>query len=329
MTAVRPVGILGTGAYVPEKVLTNADLERMVDTSDEWIVTRTGMRERRIAAPEQASSDLALEASRAALENAGVAPGEVDLVIVATVTPDHPVPPTACIVAHALGASRAGAFDLEAACSGFVTAMATARGMIASGAADNALVIGAECMSRIVDYEDRTSCILFGDGAGAVLMAADAPRGRVLDTFLGADGSGAPTMRVYAGGSRRPADSEAVAEKLHLLHLRGNEVFKFAVAKFRDLLKRQMDLADFPPEELSLVVPHQVNSRIIESALKKLDLGMDRVFMNLERYGNTSAASVPMALDEARRAGRMEEGRYISILAFGAGLTWASALLRW
>jgi len=232
-------------------------------------------------------------------------------------------------VAHRLGLGNAGAFDLEAACSGFVTSLSVAQAMISSGAVDKVLVVGAECMSRILDYEDRTSCILFGDGAGAAVLGADAPGGRILSTFLGADGSGGPTMQVWAGGSRRPADAEVLAEKLHLLHIRGNEVFKFAVAKFRELIERQMREVGFGGDDLGLVIPHQVNYRIIESALKKLDVGMDKVFMNLEKYGNTSAASVGIALDEARREGRIPEGRYVSLLAFGAGLTWASALLRW
>jgi len=329
MNDSRRVGILGSGSYVPERVLSNEDLEKMVDTSDEWIFTRTGMRERRIADPRQATSDLAVEAGQRAIEDAGVAPEDIDLIIVATVTPDHMVPATACLVAERLGLRAPGAFDLEAACTGFVTALITGRAMVAAGSARTALVIGAECMSRIVDYEDRASCILFGDAAGAVVISADAPRGEILHTFMGSDGSGADVMKIPAGGSRRPLDMVALEERLNYLHIRGNETFKFAVGKFRELVERQMHALDFTVDDLGLVVPHQVNYRIIESALKKLDVDLDRIFMNLHKYGNTAAASVPVAFDEARREGRFTPGKYVSIVAFGAGLTWSSVLLRW
>ena len=326
---LRPAGILGTGHYVPERVLSNFDLEKMVDTSDEWIYTRTGMRERRIAAPEQATSDLCIEAGRLALKNAKVDPKEIDLVIVATVSPDYSVPATACITQNALGCTNAGAFDVEAACSGFVTSLSVAGSMIQSGAADKILVIGAETMSRILDYEDRASCILFGDGAGAAVVGANAPDGELLSCFFGADGSGADTMCVFASGSRRPVDEAALKEGLNFLQIRGNEVFKFAVQTFRELLQRQIEEFNIQPDELGLVVPHQVNYRIIESALKKLEIPETKIFMNLEKYGNTSAASVGIALDEARQQGRIPKGKYLSLVAFGAGLTWSSALLRW
>ncbi|HYC76944.1 MAG TPA: beta-ketoacyl-ACP synthase 3, partial [Planctomycetota bacterium] len=234
MKTLHDVGILGTGSYVPDRVLSNADLERMVDTSDEWIVTRTGITERRIAAPEQATSDLAYEAGRRALADAGVDPKEIDVVIVATVTPDHLVPATSCIVQHRLGCVNAGAFDLEAACSGFVTSMVNARALIGCGVAKKILVIGAETMSRIVNYEDRGSCIIFGDAAGAMVLGADAPRGRILDGTFGADGSGAYFMVVPAVGSRKPASEEVVRNREHLLFMKGGETFKFAVQKFRD-----------------------------------------------------------------------------------------------
>jgi 3-oxoacyl-[acyl-carrier-protein] synthase-3 len=328
-TQLRDVGILGTGAYVPDRVLSNADLEKLVDTSDEWIFTRTGMRERRIAAADQATSDLCIAAGRRALEDAKVAPGDVDLVIVATVTPDHLVPSTSCLVQRALGLVNAAAFDLNAACSGFVTALFNARWLVATGAFDRVLVIGAECMSRIVNYEDRTSCILFGDAAGAAVVAPFAGQGKILDGDLGADGTGAETMVVQAVGSRQPATVEGVQNKDHLLRMRGNEVFKFAVQKFRDLVREQLERTGFQPSDLALVIPHQVNFRIIESALKKLDINDDRIYINLDRYGNTSAGSVPLALDEARRLGRFKTGDLVSLVAFGAGLTWASALIRW
>jgi 3-oxoacyl-[acyl-carrier-protein] synthase-3 len=328
-TTVRTAGILGTGHYVPEKVLSNQDLENIVDTTDEWIYSRTGMRERRIAAPEQATSDLCIQSGRRAIEDSGLQPDQIDLIIVATVTPDHLVPATAPIVQHALGCKNAGAFDVEAACSGFVTGLSLAQALIGNGTVDSVLVIGGECMSRILDYEDRASCILFGDGSGAAVVSTSATRGHILQSFIGADGSGAHTMCVMAGGSRRPTDIAAVQEKMNLLTIKGNDVFKFAVSTFRRLLEQQMHDFDFGPDGLGLVVPHQVNYRIIESALKKLDIPEEKIFMNLEKYGNTSGASVGIALDEAIRENRPQEGKYLSLIAFGAGLTWASALLRW
>jgi 3-oxoacyl-[acyl-carrier-protein] synthase-3 len=329
VTQPRDVGILGTGSYVPERVLSNADLEKMVDTSDEWIFARTGMRERRIAAPDEATSDLCIAAGRRALEDARVRPEEIDLVIAATVTPDHCVPSTSCLIQRALGLTRAAAFDLNAACSGFVTALYVGRGLVANGQGNRVLVIGAECMSRIVDYEDRTSCILFGDAAGAVVLGPWQGQGKILDGEIGADGTGADTMIVPASGSRQQASIAGVQARDHLLKMRGNEVFKFAVQKFRDLVRDQLERTGLKPADLALVIPHQVNIRIIDAALKKLDINDDRIYINLDRYGNTSAGSVPLAFDEARRLGRIHSGDLVSLVAFGAGLTWASALIRW
>ncbi len=326
---LRSVGILGTGSYVPERVLSNADLEKLVDTSDEWIFTRTGMRERRIAAPDQATSDLAIAAGRRAIEASGVDPKTITLIILATVTPDQPVPSAACFVQKALGLTNAACIDINAACPGFVTALSLGTGMVECGRAERALVIGAECMSRITDYEDRSSCILFGDGAGAVVLGADAPRGRVLTSFLCADGNGVETMYIRAGGSRKPASAATVDAREHKLRIKGNETYRFAVDKFRELVERQMREHSLTPDDFGLVIPHQVNYRIIESALRRIDIPEEKIFMNLEKYGNTSGASVGIALDEAHRAGRLVEGKYVSLLAFGAGLTWASVLLRW
>jgi 3-oxoacyl-[acyl-carrier-protein] synthase-3 len=329
VTELRRIGILGTGSYVPERVLSNADLEKMVDTSDEWIFARTGMRERRIAAPDEATSDLCVAAARRAIEDARLDPLDVDLIIIATVTPDHLVPSTSCLVQRRLGLSNAAAFDLNAACSGFVTALTVARSLVATGQHRRVVVVGAECMSRIVDYQDRTSCILFGDAAGAVVVGSWAGQGEILDVDIGADGSGADTMIVPAVGSRQPATVEAVVARDHLLKMRGNEVFKFAVQKFRDLVREQLQRTGYEPADLALVIPHQVNLRIIDSALKKLEIEDERIYVNLDRYGNTSAGSIPLALDEARRLGRFKSGDLLSFVAFGAGLTWASALVRW
>lgn len=329
MKSLRKVGISGTGRYLPERVMTNHDLEKIVDTSHEWIVSRTGMVERRVAAPDEATSDLCTHAARQALEASGVAKEDIGLVILATVTPDHSVPCTAAMVQDRLGLPNAGAFDLEAACTGFLKSLSCAYGLIASGQIDHALIVGGETMTRILDYEDRGSCILFGDGAGAAVISADAPRGEILGVALGADGSGGHTMIVPAGGSRRPADLASVQERLHYLQIKGNEVFKFAVSTFRKLVADQLERHRIEANQIELVIPHQVNLRIIESALKKVDIPMERVFMNLHKYGNTSGASVGIALDEAVREGRMPEDGLVSMVAFGAGLTWASALLRW
>lgn len=329
MTRVRDVGIAGTGRYVPERVLSNFDLEKMVDTSDEWIFTRTGMRERRIAADDQACSDLCFEAATKALEDAGMEAANLDLIIVATVTPDYLLPSTAALLQDRLGAHHAGGWDVTNACTGFLSALMQARGMIAAGVIDNALVIGAEVLSSIMNYKDRASCILFGDGAGALVLEADNPRGKVIFTSSGIDGAHWEAISRKAGGSRNRITHEAVEQREHLMTLKGNEVFKFAVAKFRTLIKQSLEKTGHELEDLALVVPHQVNIRIIESAVKKLDIGMDRVYVNLDRYGNTSAASIPIAFDEAREKGLVSDGGLVSFVAFGAGLSWGSALLRW
>lgn len=328
-SGLHRVGIAGTGRYLPEKVLSNQDLEKLVDTSDEWIFTRTGMRERRVAADDEATSDLCFHAATNALEDAGMDASEIDFVIVATVTPDYRLPSTAAILADRLGATHAGGFDLANACTGFLTAFMTVRGMIAGGVIKNALIVGAEVLSSIVNYEDRGSCILFGDGAGAMVLKADHPRGDVLYTTSGMDGAQWEVINTPSGGSRIPETLTTVQEKLHKMRVRGNDVFKFAVSKFRELIADSLEQTGHTSADLDLVVPHQVNSRIIESAVKKLDIGMDHVYMNLEHYGNTSAASVPIAFDELKRAGKLNEGDLISMVAFGAGLAWGSALIRW
>jgi 3-oxoacyl-[acyl-carrier-protein] synthase III len=329
MKTIRPVGIAGTGHYLPSKILSNQDLEKIVDTSDEWIYTRTGMRQRRIAAPDEACSDLCIAAARQALAAAGMQPEELQLIIVATVTPDSPLPNCACIVQRELKAVNAGAFDVVNACSGFLTALMTGHGLVAAGTVDNVLVIGAEALSRILDYTERSTCILFGDGAGAFILKADHPRGRILDTFCGTDGTQWDAISMHAGGSRHPTSHATIDAKQHYLRMKGNETFKFAVTKFRDLIAESLQRNGYTAADVSLVVPHQVNVRIIESALKKLDIEMDRIYLNLDRVGNTSAASVPIAFDEALRGGRIKSGDLVSMVAFGAGLSWSSALVRW
>ncbi|HGY91910.1 MAG TPA: ketoacyl-ACP synthase III [Planctomycetes bacterium] len=329
MNQLRTVGVAGTGHYVPEQVLSNHDLEGMVDTSDEWIFTRTGMRERRIAGKDQACSDLCYEAARKALQDAKMAPEDLQLIVVATVTPDQLLPSTAAFLQEKLGAWNAGGWDINNACTGFLSALSTAYGMIASGSVDNALILGAEVLSRIINYQDRASCILFGDGAGAMVLKADHPRGQIIFNTTGMDGSQWDAIQRSAGGSRRPIDHEVLETKEHLMTLKGNEVFRFAVAKFRSLVTESLEATGHTPRDIGMVVPHQVNIRIIDSAMKKLDIDPERIYVNLDRYGNTSAASIPIAFDEVRGKGLLNEGDLVSFVAFGAGLSWGSALLRW
>jgi len=323
------VGILGVGRYSPERRLTNRDLEEMVDTSDEWIVTRTGIRERRIAAPHEATSDLAHEAAVRALDMAGVSPEDVDLIIVATITPDMFFPSTACLVQDRLGARNAAAFDVSAACSGFIYALASASGMIATGMYRNALVIGAECLSRVTDYSDRNTCILFGDGAGAAVLGP-VSAGRGFRSFvLGADGSGGELLKLPAGGSRIPASAESVAQGMHFMKMNGREVFKFAVRVMGNAAEEALHKAGLTKEDIDLLIPHQANIRIIQSALERLGLPEEKCVVNVDRYGNISAASIPVALAEAVEEGRVREGDRLVLVGFGGGLTWGASVLIW
>nr|MBO2478478.1 3-oxoacyl-ACP synthase [Bacillota bacterium] len=323
------VGILGTGSYVPEKVLTNADLEKMVDTSDEWIVTRTGIRERRIAAPDQAASDLAYEAAQKALCSAGLRGEDLDLIIVATVTPDSFFPSTANILQDRLGASRAAAFDLAAACSGFLYGVVTASQFVRTGAYRYILVVGVDTLSKITNYEDRNTCVLFGDGAGAVIIGP-VPEGYGLLSFeLGSDGSGAPLLNMPAGGSRMPASIETVQKKLHTIHMSGQDVFKFAVRIMQTASMNVIEKAGLAPSDIDFLIPHQANYRIIEAAMRRLQLDESRVVINLDRYGNMSSASIPVALDEALQQGRIKDGDRLVLVGFGGGLTWGAAVVRW
>ncbi len=328
MTGVR-AGIRGTGSYVPERVLTNQDFEKMVDTSDEWITTRTGIKERRIAAPGENPSDMATKAAQRALADAGITAQDVDLIVVATVSGDFQFPSTACIVQHRLGCREIGAFDVGAACSGFMYAMTIASQFVRSGSAKNVLVIGVEALSRVTDYTDRSSCILFGDGAGAMVVSDQFQHGEMLSGSIHADGAGYDVIIVPAGMSARPTSVETVNERMHFMKLRGREVYKFAVSRMVELVEEAKER--HPALKLGFVVPHQVNLRIIESAREKLGLSEDDVYVNITRYGNTSAASIPIAFDEVKRSGRLDRhhGELVVMCAFGAGLTWGSVVLKW
>jgi 3-oxoacyl-[acyl-carrier-protein] synthase-3 len=326
---VRPVGILGTGCYVPPRVLTNADLEKMVDTSDEWIRTRTGISERRIAEAGVSSSDLAVLGARAALADANLRPADIQLIIVATVTPDTFFPCTASLVQHALEAPGAAAFDILVGCTGFVFALATARALIGCGAYERALVIGAETLSKITDWEDRSTCVLFGDAAGAAVLGPVEPGRGILSFCLGNDGEGAGYLTIPAGGSRLPTSAETVAKRLHYLKMVGSEVFKFAVRAMVDSSEQAVRDAGITMDGVDLVIPHQANWRIVETAAKRLGIPLERFVRNIDRYGNTSAATIPLALDEARRDGRVPPGTNVLLSGFGAGLSWASMVLRW
>ncbi len=323
--------ISGTGAGLPAKVLTNSELEKMVDTSDSWIVQRTGIRERRVVSEGEVTSDLATAAARQALEDSGVAPEDIGAIIVGTISPDQVCPSAAVFVQKSIGAVNAGAFDLNAACTGFVYGMTIGASFIESGLQRHVLLIGAEALSRFVDFTDRNSCILFGDGAGAVVMsrADDGEESRVLDSFIRSDGAAADLIEIPAGGSRSPANHQTVEDRGHFLRLKGREVFKFATRTLVELVETALDRNGLGSGDLDLLVPHQVNSRIIETALKKLDLPVEKIYTNLDRYGNTSAASVPIALREACEEGRIRRGNLVLLVAFGAGMTWGYNLIRW
>lgn len=320
--------IAGTGSYAPTRVLTNADLERMVATSDEWIRERTGIRERRIAATGEACSDLAVQAGRRALAAAGVAATDLDMILVATCTGDFPLPATACLVQHQLGATKAGACDLSAACCGFVYALSVADAYIKTGMR-HVLVIGSEVMSAITDWTDRNTCVLFGDGAGAVVLSASDGEQGILSTDLRSDGTLCELIMVPGGGSRTPPSEKVITERLHTIKMKGNETFKVAVRTLEEIARTTLSANHFRVKDLDLYVPHQANVRILRAVMERLGLPIEKVLLNLDRYGNTSAASIPIALDEAVREGRIKDGSLVMLGAFGAGLTWASAMIRW
>ncbi|MCH1507244.1 MAG: ketoacyl-ACP synthase III [Verrucomicrobiales bacterium] len=324
------IRIAGTGSYVPEKILTNDDLAKRVDTSDEWIVSRTGIRERRIASDAEATSDLATNAARKAMEQAGVDAEELDLIIVATISPDTFFPATACYVQRNLGAKNAVCFDVSAACSGFLYAMSIARQFISTRSAHNALIIGAEKLSSMVNWEDRNTCVLFGDGAGAaVITRAEGGDSGVMATYMGSDGNQTDILVVPGGGSACPITPSNAEQRLNTISMQGREVYRYAVTAMRSACDRVMADAKLKSEDISMVIPHQANLRIIDAIRERLDVPQEKMFVNLEKYGNTSAAAIAIALDEANRTGAIKRGDKIVLVAFGAGLTWAAAAIHW
>ncbi|MDA0991109.1 MAG: ketoacyl-ACP synthase III [Verrucomicrobia bacterium] len=323
------VCIIGTGAYLPERILTNLELEKMVDTSDEWIRTRTGIRERHIAAADEATSDLAAKAAERALQDAGIGGDEIDLIIVATITPDMPFPSTACLVQNKIQARNAFCFDIEAACSGFVYALDVGHRFLKSGGAKTALIIGGEKLSSITDWSDRSTCVLFGDGAGAVVLRKqDTGRG-IMGMVAGSDGSLAELLHVPGGGSRLPASPETLANGQHFMKMAGNEVFKHAVRCMSDAAQRVLEQCGLTMADIDWIVPHQANERIIQAIATRLGADMSKVCLNLEHVGNMSGASVPVALDEFVRNGRIQTGHVILFIAFGGGFTWGASVMEW
>ena len=326
----KGVTIAGTGSYLPEKVLTNDDLSKIVETSDEWIVTRTGIKERRIAADDEFTSHLGSKAALKALEQAQMDAEQVELIIVATITPDTLTPATACYIQQQIGAPKAVAFDISAACSGFLYAMKLAKRLIESRAFSNALIIGAEKLSSFVNWEDRTTCVLFGDGAGAAVLRASGPNdGRILSTDIGTDGAQTHLLNIPGGGSACPITLQNANEHLATLAMLGKEVFKHAVTRMKNSANCVIEKAGLKPEDITLVIPHQANLRIIDAIASRLDVDNEKVFVNLHKYGNTSAAAIAIALDEAHRSGKIQRGDHIIMVAFGAGLTWAAAAIEW
>lgn len=322
-------GILGTGVALPSKVLTNRDLEKLVDTSDQWITDRTGIKERRQAGPDETTSKLSVEASRKALEMAGISPKDLDLIICATISPDMPLPSTAAFIQRELGAPTCCAFDLAAACSGFLFGMTVAEQFIHSGKAKFALVIGAELLSRYVDYQDRATCVIFGDGVAAGAMGPVPPPRGILAAEMHTDGQYAEHLYIPAGGTVKPASCETVKNREHYIKMRGNELFKVAVRSLEEVSRRVLEKAKVCSEQLTLFIPHQANQRITEAVRERLGLSPEKIYTNIDRVGNTSSASIPICLDECVRSGRIREGDLILMSSFGAGVTWGAVLMRW
>lgn len=325
---MKKVGIIGVGEYLPERILTNADLEKMVDTSDEWITTRTGIKERHIASPKEASSDLATKAAKEALVSAGLDAKDLDLIIVATVTPDMQFPATACFVQVNLGADKATCFDISAACAGFIYAVTIAQQFIARGSCRNALVIGSEKLSSITDWEDRSTCVLFGDGAGAVVLG-EVKSGGILSAYLGSDGKQTGLLNIPAGGSRMPVSEETLDQRLSFIKMEGNELFKIAVMKMTEAGQTALQQAGLKCQEVDWIIPHQANLRIINAVSKRLGFANAQVYLNIEKCGNMSSASTATALVEAAKEGKIKKGDVVLLVAFGAGLVWGSVVIKW
>ena len=325
----RTVSIIGTGSYVPERVLTNAELEKSVDTSDEWIVGRTGIRERRLAAKDEFTSDMAANAAKRALEQAGMEAKEIDLIIVATVTPDMFFPSTACFVQQKIGAKRAACFDISAACSGFLYGIEIAQQFITSSTYNTVLVIGADKLSSIVDWEDRNTCVLFGDGAGAAILHTRAGSHGVVHTYMGSDGSMSDALYMPGGGCRFPSTPETIAQRLNTIKMNGKETYKYAVNALLKAANAALEGAGLTTDDLACIIPHQANLRIIEAVAARMNVPIEKFMVNLDRFGNTSAAAVAIALDEANRTERMKLGDYVLLIVFGGGLTWASSVIQW
>ena len=324
------VKISGVGNYIPKKVLTNHDLEKIVDTNDEWITSRTGIKERHIIADDETTATMAAEASKAAIKDSGLKNEDIDMVIVATLSPDMPFPATACLVQDLLGLEKVGTVDIEAACSGFIYALSQAYAYIKSGMYKNVLVTASETMTRITDWEDRATCVLFGDGAGAVVVSAtdDNDQSEIIDFVLGGDGSYGDILALPGGGSLHPATHETVDQKLHFIKMKGNTTFKIAVRKMEGIVKELLEKYNIPKEKVSLVIPHQANIRITNAVRNRLGLTEDQMFSNIDKYGNTSSATIPIALREAVDQGRIKRGEYLVFVAFGGGLTWGASLLK-
>lgn len=328
-THKQAFGIVASGMYLPSRVLTNADLESIVDTSDEWITTRTGIKERRISDEHTATSDIATVAAREALAKAHMSPEDLEVMILATATSDRVFPATACVVQENLGATNAACFDVAAACSGYIYGLAIAHGFLSSGLYNNCLVIGAETLSKIMDFQDRSTCVLFGDGAGASLVARVDDGKGILSTFMKSDGRLTKILNMPAGGTRMPATHETIDKRLHYIKMNGNEMFKYATRAMAEASLVALQRAGLTPDDVDLFIPHQANIRIMEATAKRLDMSMDRVFINIDRYGNTSAASIPIAIVEALEEGRITDGSVVLMAAAGGGMTWGAAVVRW
>lgn len=323
------VRIVGTGSYVPEKILTNFDLEKIVDTSDEWIMTRSGIRERHIASEDEAASDLGVKAALKAIKDAGIEPSDVDLIITATITPDMLFPATACLIERELGLKNIIAFDINAACTGFIYGVSIAELFLKSDACKTALVVGTEALSKIINWKDRQTCVLLGDGAGAAVLRKEEGKRGILASYLSADGNYSNLLFMPGGGTRNPATIDTIKQDLHYFTMSGNETFKVAIPKLYESAMEGLKRCGMTVDDVTLFIPHQANIRIIQAVAKKLGVPMEKMFVNIDKYGNTSAATIPIALDEAKRAGRLKEGDIIEFIGFGAGFTWGSCVVRW